>query len=108
MRQGRPVSKVPFEDDLGLNFHFDKHKAEFLFTSADEYQAAADEFMSIPVKPPMRECTRTNGDRVRFNRGDGCFAVQAPSGWIKTFHKPAEKYIFLAFFKWECGRVDVT
>ena len=95
---------MPFEDDTLLRLHFKKHKNEFTFASAEEYQSAADVFMSGPVLPPVRECVRPNGDRIRFNRGDRWIAIQASSGWLKTFHAPGDKYIRLAYFQWECKR----
>jgi len=99
-------NRLPFEDDLALQLHYLKHRNEFSFPSEIEYQAAADEFMASPLEPPARECVRPDGDRVRFNRRDRFFAVQAPSGWLKTFHRPSCKRINQAFFNWECGRTE--
>ena len=98
---------MPFEDALLLNFHYNKHKNEFAYASETEYQAAADAFMAGPAQPPLRECSRPNGDRVRFHRNERLFAVQAPSGWLKTFHRLSEKYISQGYFRWECGRTDL-
>jgi pyocin large subunit-like protein len=67
--------RLPFADVITLNFHFDKHKNEFSFASEIEYQIAADAFMSGIANPPVKECTRITGDRVRFDRKSGCFAV---------------------------------
>ena len=98
---------LPFQDKLLLEFHYEKHRNEFNFASAAEYEAAADAFMSGQAKTPARECHRGNGDRVRFNRRSEYLAVQAPSGFLKTFHKPSAKYRDRGFFMWECGRTDI-
>jgi pyocin large subunit-like protein len=95
---------VPFEDNLVLQLHYGKHKNEFTFGTEIDYQTAADAFMGGAVIAPVRECTRPNGERVRFNRRTREFGVVAPSGWLKTFHKPSEKYISFGYFSWECSR----
>jgi hypothetical protein len=99
---------LPFENDVALDLHFFKHKNEFTFASKEEYQAAAEAFMAAPIKPPVRECFRANEDRVRFDRTTRFLCIQAKSGWLKTFHRPSEKFIHQAYFKWECGREDVS
>ena len=101
---------MPFETEFALTFHFSKHKNEFTnCASEQEYQDAADAFMSAPIRSQsaIRECVRSNEDRVRFDRTTGFFGVQAKSGWLKTFHKPGDRYIFQAYFKWECWRPDI-
>lgn len=99
---------MPFEDSLVLKLHYAKHKNEFSFASEIDYQAAADSFMTGPPAAPTRECVRPDGDRIRFNRRNGFLAVQAPSGLLKTFHKVSDKYVQLGYFRWECGRTDVS
>lgn len=96
---------MPFADVITLNFHFDKHKNEFSFASEIEYQQAADAFMSGPLTSPVRECVRSTGDRVRFDRRTGWIAIQAPSGFLKTFHRPSQKWKDRVYFEWECKRV---
>ncbi len=96
---------LPFADGVVRADHFKKHRNEFTFASAVEYEAEADAFMAGPAIPPARECTRQNGDRVRFNRRTGYLAVQADGGALKTFHTISEKAMALGFFKWECGRI---
>ena len=98
---------MPFENPWIRNFHHEKHKKEFAFATDFQYEAEADKFMAgVPI-PPARECHRKNGDRVRFNRTTKYLAVEAKSGYLKTFHKPSEKYIALGYFSWECGQVRV-
>jgi pyocin large subunit-like protein len=98
---------LPFADALLLQFKFEKHGDEFPFATEAEYEAAADAFMSQALTPPARECVRESGDRVRFNRTTRFLAVQAPSGFLKTFHRPSDKYMKLGYFRWECGRTDL-
>jgi pyocin large subunit-like protein len=99
---------VPFEDAVTLSFHYEKHRNEFTYQSEFEYQQAADAFMSAPLQAPVRECHRAAGDRVRFDRKNELFGVVAPSGFLKTFHRPSVKYKDLGYFRWECGRTDLS
>lgn len=93
---------MPFADAVAMNLHFQKHRNEFNFASEIEYQNEADKFMAGTVQPPTRECYRTSGDRVRYDRNSGYFAVAASNGNLKTFHKPSERYREQCFFKFEC------
>lgn len=99
---------MPFADALLRDFKFEKHGKEFPFGTPAEYEAAADAFMMAALAPPARECTRPTGDTVRFNRTNRFLGVRAPSGFLKTFHRPSEKYIALGYFRWECGRTDLV
>ncbi len=85
-------TNLPFADVITLNFHYDKHKNEFSFASEIEYQIEADKFVNGAAVPPVRECHRKSGDRVRFDRNTGYFAVVASSGFLKTFHRPSQKF----------------
>lgn len=98
--------KMPFADATVRDLHHQKHINEFnpRFASGLEYEQAVDAFMAGPAVAPARECFRPNGDKVRFNRRNGYFAVQAPNGNLKTFHRPSEKFIAFGYFQWECGR----
>jgi len=95
---------MPFAADIVRDLHYQKHINEFTFASALEYEAEADAFMAGVAVAPARECTRQNGDRVRFNRQTRYLAVQAPGGALKTFHTISDKAMALGFFRWECGR----
>ncbi len=98
---------MPFEDELVLKLHYGKHRGEFTFADENEYQTAADQFMAGAPVPPIRECRRANGDRVRFNRTNGYLGIEAPTGFLKSFHRASDRYIALGYFKWECGRTDL-
>lgn len=87
--------------------HYEKHQNEFEFGDDGAYENAADAFMAGTPRPPIRECFRVAGDRVRYNRKTGEMAVIAPSGFLKTYHKISEKFLHLGYFKWECGRIDL-
>ena len=93
---------MPFANALVRGQHFDKHRSEFSFVDEFEYEAAADMFVQTYLKDPVRECTRSNGDIVRFDRRSRNLAVVAPSGFLKTFHRPSDKFRDLGYFKWEC------
>lgn len=64
--------------------------------------------MAGHAAPPVREGFRANEDRVRFDRTNSRIAIRAKSGWLKSFHCCSEKFIFQAYFKWECARTDVS
>jgi hypothetical protein len=103
---------LPFETELQLNLHYDRHKNEFVdlhvFNSSVDYGLAADQFMNGVPAPGTRECRRSNGQRVRFNRTQRIMAIEAQSGFLKTFHRPSDKNMRLGYFKYECARTDVT
>lgn len=96
---------MPFESALLRDLHHGKHRNEFVpqFVSGVEYERAAEAFMNAVVVPPVRECIRANGERVRFNRRTRELGVVAPAGFLETYHRPSEKYVFLGYFQWECG-----
>jgi hypothetical protein len=98
---------LPFADAMLRAFHYEKHRNEFTFANAVEYEAAADAFMAAQIKPPVRECVRNAGDRVRFNRKTGDLVVQASGGTLRTYHRPSQKFVRLGYFRWECGRTEV-
>jgi len=100
---------LPFANPLSLADHFKRHRSGFAnATTAADYEALADKFMTKAVSGTLREGKRSNGYRVRFDTSTREFCVANKHG-ILTFYKVAvglvkkkggsEKY-----FLWECGR----
>lgn len=97
------------------DLHFQKHGHEFGAADAAEYERMADDFMFGPMDlRNVRECRRPNrGARLRFNTWNRRFgsASGAPE-YIKTFYIVAQSTINfhggeMAYFGWECGRINV-
>ena len=95
---------MPFTSPEQLRWHYDRHKSKFTFRDEADYLATAEAFMAGNAIPPTREGFRPDGDRVRFNRHNGFFGVDDGRGTLRTFFKPADKYITSGFFKWQCSR----
>jgi hypothetical protein len=82
---GRVVSTVPFKHRYDLERHFARHGQEFGTASADEYERLAEAFMRGPLRDGALECSRANGDLVRFDPRTDEFGVIATAGHIMTF-----------------------
>jgi filamentous hemagglutinin len=70
--------------------HFRKHGAEFspTFNSGDEYEAAALAFLGCAILKSMVECTRQNGDLIRYDKVANIMAVCSSDGTLRTFFRP--------------------
>lgn len=75
-----------FATKLDLADHFQKHGREMGAATEQEYEQLADAFLGSPVRPPVVECERRNGDRVRCNPDTNEFGVIARSGVIRTYY----------------------
>lgn len=51
----------------------------------EEYERRADEFLQGPLREGARECTRSNGDLLRFDPATEEFGTLAPEGYIRTY-----------------------
>jgi hypothetical protein len=52
--------------------HFDKHRLEHGWTDQLDYELQADDFLTRPLTPSMRECRRRrDGALVRFDSATG-------------------------------------
>ena len=75
-------------DPSELLDHFDRHGAEVGAASPEEYQWKADTFLGRPLEPPIRECKRNNGDRVRFDPRTDEFGILSAHDVIRTYFTP--------------------
>lgn len=101
---------VPFANANQLADHAAKHQDEFGAADATEYLAMAEAFCYGPLGPNMHECTRTNGDVVRFDFVTHELGVVAASAIIRTYLIPPPRRVRAkggeaAYLAWECGRV---
>ena len=100
---------VPFANPNQLADHAAKHQAEFGVVTAADYLALAEAFCYGPIGPNMHECTRPNGDVVRFDFITHELGVVA-AAIIRTYLIPPPRRIVAkggeaAYLAWECGRI---
>ena len=68
--------------------HFNRHGGDFGATSATQYEAMADGFLTGRRQSGVLERVRPNGDVVRFNPATNEFGVVSGDGTIRTYYKP--------------------
>src|SRR5712692_4554135 len=71
-----------------LKYPYQEHGMDFGAGSADDYERLADTFLGSGLAPNARECTRRQGDTVRFNPHTNEYGVLDSSGIIRTYFKP--------------------
>jgi pyocin large subunit-like protein len=107
-------------DAAQLAIHFAKHHADFSVTNETEYEKLADVFMASVAHPDVVECTRKQGDIVRYHRSTAEFGVLSAAGIIRTYFRakpcaslpPTVPKVAchgyasnLQYFKAECSRI---
>jgi len=81
--------------------HFDKHRLEHEWVDQFDYEIQADDFLSRPLTPSMREChRRRDGALVRFDSSTGEFGILHTSNYIGTYLYKG--YRGLEYFEREC------
>jgi pyocin large subunit-like protein len=73
------------------DLHFDLHGAEFTppFGSAEEYEAAAIDFLKKPLAGTIAEGMRVkDGHIVRYDSATNEFAIRDTGGNVTTYFKP--------------------
>jgi filamentous hemagglutinin len=53
--------------------------------TSDEYERLADAFMTGSLRVGALECSRANGDLVRFDPQTNEFGVMSTAGYLATF-----------------------
>ena len=71
-----------------LQYHFREHGLDFGAGSPKDYERLADVFLGGGLAPKVRECTRKQGDTVRFNPHTDEYGVLDSVGVIRTYFKP--------------------
>lgn len=77
-----------FASDVELRRHHQKHMSEFGPITLDEYLARADSFLGSPLAAGVHECTRSNGQVLRYNPVTNEFGILTPERRILTYYKP--------------------
>lgn len=103
-------SMVPFANANQLADHFTRHQAEFGVGTPADYLALAEAFCYGPLSANMHECTRTNGDLVRFDFITHELGVVAAGAIIRTYHIPPPRRVKAkggeaSYLAWECARI---
>lgn len=71
-----------------LNRHFTQHGTDFGASNAQEYELMADAFLGGPLPPDIHECTRKQGDKIRYCVKSQQYGVIDPNESIRTYYKP--------------------
>ena len=70
------------------NRHFTEHGADFGASNATDYEALADVFLGGSTPTGVEECTRKQGDKLRYDPKTEALGVIDAAGIIRTFYKP--------------------
>jgi pyocin large subunit-like protein len=90
--------------------HFWTHNDEFRphFASADAYEAAAVAFLTEAPGGSIMECTRRNGDLLRYDPVANVFAIVDRGGFVKTFYRPNpaihKQTSNIEYFRGQCSK----
>lgn len=68
--------------------HFANHGPQLGIANETEYEQLADTFLGAPKAAEVIECTRSQGDVVRFDTTTEMFGVLDCKRMIRTFYKP--------------------
>jgi len=74
-------------DAAELTIHFARHRADFVAVSETEYEGLANRFLSGTLHSDLLQCTRKQGDIVRYNVATTEFGVLSSRGIIRTYFK---------------------
>jgi pyocin large subunit-like protein len=80
-----------FRTTADLMDHFQKHRHEFSFATAREYEAAAIALFAANTSPTLVECTRSSHDVLRFDMLNDFFGVLSPDAFVRTFYRPRRR-----------------
>lgn len=76
-----------FASPAHLTDHFTKHGALLGATTEMEYLDLADQFFGKnSADPHLHDCTRSNGDKVRYNDATEEWGVIRSDGVIRTYY----------------------
>jgi len=75
-----------FRNSELLNDHFEKHGKEMGFSSAEDYQAAANAVVNDPNA--LHKTEKEDGDDVYYLEATNEFVIVSPDGHIRTYFYP--------------------
>lgn len=81
-----PASVYHFRKDDYLTEHFEKHGIEMGFSSAEEYESAANAVINDPRSLTKRE--KEDNDYVYYLEETNEFVIVSTDGYIRTYFKP--------------------
>ena len=89
-----PLATRFFDYALLMEHHYE-HGSDFACTDEYDYLGKACLFLNadLNANPNIQECTRLNGDVVRFNASTDEYAVAGYDGTIKTYYKPVPAHL---------------
>jgi hypothetical protein len=67
--------------------HYAKHGGDCGATTPEEYERLADTFFAMVKTATVHECTRSQGDIIRFDQRTDFYGVLSSSMAIRTFFK---------------------
>ena len=92
-KAGEVVSKSKFKSQGLFMEHYNKHvveRGEFGYISPQKYLERAQNLVSSKPGGDILSKTRTNGDRLFYNKATNEFGVIDKNNNLKTFFKPID------------------
>ena len=86
--QNEQVITYAFRNENYLNEHFEKHKEEFDFVTAEEYLQGANSV--INHEDALHKLEAEDGDDVYYLEATNELVVVATDGYIRTYFKPSD------------------
>lgn len=86
--QNQQVITYEFRNEKYLNEHFEKHKDEFDFATAEEYLQGAN--VVINHKDALHKLEAEDGDDVYYLEATNELVVVSTDGYIRTYFKPSD------------------
>jgi len=103
---------VPFETVFERGEHYEKHcvrRGEFPCIDDVQYEVLADAFLTTGIRETIMQCTRPQGEIVRYDMITEEFGVLKTNGFVRTYFlaKPIlHGYATnLCYFYAECWRI---
>lgn len=85
-------SKAVFVGKHDIAWHLEKHKAEFVGWTEEQYLQRARELLAMPLeKGVLEEVVRSDGSLSRYCYSTNEFIATTDDGNIRTFFKPKDK-----------------
>ena len=88
VEQNQQLTTYEFRSEKYLNEHYEKHKDEFRFLTAQEYLQGANAV--INHKDALHKLEAEDGDDVYYLEATNELVIVAKDGYIRTYFKPAD------------------
>lgn len=82
------VLELEFRSEKLLNEHYEKHGIEMGFSSAEEYEEAAEDV--VENSDALRKTEAEDGDFVYYLEETNEFVIISPDGYIRTYFCPSD------------------